>query len=122
MTTEEAIRRIKDHIAVHHIGEYPHVKLLEAMRLAISALRAQQQAEKNDPLTMEELRGMDGEPVFCVDKVIPKRSAWGIVCIRNEIPFIRTFQDGGRFSTFFYFGKLNFDWLAYRHKPEEDTK
>ena len=39
MTREEAINRIKDHMAVHHIGEYPHIKLKEALDMALSALR-----------------------------------------------------------------------------------
>ena len=39
MTQEEAINRIEDHMAVHHIGEYPHFKLKEALDFAISALR-----------------------------------------------------------------------------------
>lgn len=120
MTTEKAIEWMTE--TLYGAGVTGDRELIDVCTLAINAIRAQQQAQKNDPLTLEELREMDGEPVFCVDKVIPKRSAWGIVCIRNEIPFIRTFQDGGRFSTFFYFGKLNFDWLAYRHKLEEITK
>ena len=39
MTREEAIERIVDHMEVHHIGEYPHVKLAEALDMALSALR-----------------------------------------------------------------------------------
>ena len=38
MTPQEAIGRIRDHMAVHHIGEYPHVKLAEALEMAIKAL------------------------------------------------------------------------------------
>ena len=39
MTREEAINRIKDHMKVHHIGEYPHIRLKEALDMSISALR-----------------------------------------------------------------------------------
>ena len=39
MTREEAINRIEDHMEVHHIGEYPHIKLKEALDMALSALR-----------------------------------------------------------------------------------
>ena len=39
MTADEAIRRIQHHIDVHRIGEYPHIKLGEALNMAISALR-----------------------------------------------------------------------------------
>ena len=38
MTTQEAIGRIRNHMVVHHIGEYPHVKLAEALEMAIKAL------------------------------------------------------------------------------------
>lgn len=37
----EAIRRIEDHIYVHHIGEYPHIHLKEALYMAIVSLAKQ---------------------------------------------------------------------------------
>ena len=48
MTREEAINRIKDHMKVHHIGEYPHIRLKEALDMSISALRpvSREQVEK----------------------------------------------------------------------------
>lgn len=48
MTREEAINRIKDHMVVHHIGEYPHIKLKEALDMALSALLpvSREQVEK----------------------------------------------------------------------------
>lgn len=48
MTREEAIERIKDHMEAHHIGEYPHIKLKEALDMALSSLRpvTREQAEK----------------------------------------------------------------------------
>ena len=39
MTREEAIERIKRHMIVHQIGEYPHIKLAEALSMAIAALQ-----------------------------------------------------------------------------------
>lgn len=42
MTVIEAIKRIQHHIDVHRIGEYPHIKLGEALNMAISALREQE--------------------------------------------------------------------------------
>lgn len=41
MTKEEAIKRIKDHIQVHKIGDYPHIYLREALDMAIEALEKQ---------------------------------------------------------------------------------
>ena len=48
MTREEAINRIKDHMVVHHIGEYPHIRLKEALDMSITALRpvSREQVEK----------------------------------------------------------------------------
>ena len=48
MTREEAIARIKDHIEHHRIGEYPHIKLAEALDMALSFLRpvSREQVEK----------------------------------------------------------------------------
>lgn len=48
MTQEEAINRIKDHMAAHHIGEYPHIRLKEALDMALTALRpvSREQVEK----------------------------------------------------------------------------
>lgn len=39
MTREEAIERIKRHMIVHQIGAYPHIKLAEALSMAIAALQ-----------------------------------------------------------------------------------
>ena len=41
MTNKEAIKRIRDHMDVHHIGEYPHIYLAEALTMAITALGEQ---------------------------------------------------------------------------------
>ena len=59
MDRKEAILRIKDHMEHHGIGKYPHLKLKEALDMAIAAL-----SPPNEPLTLEQLREMDGEPVW----------------------------------------------------------
>ena len=41
MDNKEAIRRIKDHIQLHKIGEWPHIYLREALNMAIEALEKQ---------------------------------------------------------------------------------
>lgn len=48
MTREEAINRIKDHMKVHHIGEYPHIRLKEALDMALSSLH---------PVSRERMQG-----------------------------------------------------------------
>lgn len=59
MDRKEAILRIKDHMEHHGIGKYPHLKLKEALDMAIAAL-----SPPNEPMTLEQLREMDGEPVW----------------------------------------------------------
>ena len=39
MDRKEAIELIKRHMIIHQIGKYPHIKLGEALSLAIEALR-----------------------------------------------------------------------------------
>ena len=39
MDRKEAIERIKRHMIVHQIGSYPHIKLAEALNMAIAALQ-----------------------------------------------------------------------------------
>lgn len=39
MTSGEAIERILDHMERHKIGQYPHIKLAEALAMAILALK-----------------------------------------------------------------------------------
>lgn len=59
MTREEAIEQLEP------LAEYfdAHVPAMggDAIRMAVSALRAQQETQSNDPLTLEKLREMDGE-------------------------------------------------------------
>ena len=72
MNGEEAIRLIQAHMIAHNIGVYPHIRLAKALDMAISALRQQKVesklkvVESNEPLTLDELRQMDGEPVWLV--------------------------------------------------------
>ena len=57
MTREEAIRRIKDHMAHHGIGRYPHIHLAEAMEMAIAALREQEERSKGCDFCREDNEG-----------------------------------------------------------------
>lgn len=46
MDKKEAIARIEEHIEVHKIGEYPHIKIKKALDLAIQALKEKQEREQ----------------------------------------------------------------------------
>lgn len=86
----------------------------EALDMAISALRQQERlGETNKSLTMDELRQMDGEPVWVQSPGVPEYGRWAIVegvgenCLFLHDDF--TCHDYGK------------TWLAYRQKPEEGT-
>ena len=128
MTNEEAIK----------ILEYPVKKwsmewderedglsYYEALDMAISALRQRDVTDKdvgkNDPLTLDELRKMDGEPVWvvCLTPEIydepPIR--WRIL----EKSIIGTFGVWGDKDSCLTERDYGKTWIAYRQKPEEET-
>ena len=90
-------------------------EMAEAHRVAISALRAQQEQERNEPLTLEELRRMDGEPVYSVE--ITGREEW---LFRRDGGFADMYGEftSDDFMSWDNYGKL---WWCYRQKPEEGT-
>ena len=156
MDRKEAILRIKDHMEHHGIGKYPHLKLKEALDMAIAALDTpnaekppcylpekdnpyplcegrgmkacahcclwedyapgEDESRVNQPLTMWQLREMDGEPAWWDDGY---GSCWGIISVDSAgmwggIPFFR-----GRWR------EVNFEYnieerkmKIYRRPPE----
>lgn len=94
MTAEEAIKRIKDHMDVH--------RLSEALSMAIAAIREREEPENPKPLTLDELRQMDGQPVWV------RANHYGECYVHFRINY--WLQENGH-------GK---SWLAYRSKPKED--
>lgn len=61
MTTEEAIKRIEDHMEAHKIGEYPHIRLDVALNMALDALRTQQTHAKLGRSRWEGCHYCDGD-------------------------------------------------------------
>lgn len=115
MDINEAIKRIQDHIRVHHIGEAPHIKIGESLAMAIDALREKAARENPEPLTIEELKQMHGEPVWLADG---KR--WAIIDAADSglwkgVPFA-CFEDRG-IPYAWNIEKRNLRCL--RHKPKE---
>lgn len=68
MTPEEAIRILDPETsaaALYGLGHDEAVALVEdACRLAVAALEAKQEPERNEPLTLDDLKEMDGQPVW----------------------------------------------------------
>ena len=110
MTREEAIEILRYQ---RFVVDFQTEKALE---MAISALRQQEQ-DRNEPLTLDELRQMDGEPVWI--KLFDKDEEFWVlrydwVDTRNPEPMILLHM---RWYSHADYGKT---WLAYRQKPEED--
>ena len=110
MTAEEAIKYLQE------ARQYPVAyteQEQEAYEMAFAALRAQQKL--NDPLTLAELRKMDGEPVWIKslddgfgEWILFQKIDVGKTCAFAAIGATRDYSIG--------FGKT---WLAYRHKLSE---
>lgn len=73
----------------------------------------------NEPLTLEQLREMDGEPVWVQTPGIPQYGRWVIVAGIDTNDGQKTLYCQGDYTCRNY-GQ---DWLAYRRPPEgeEDT-
>ena len=74
--------------------------------------------QPNEPLTLEELRGMDGEPVWVKDV-----RHWALIDIGkggrwDGVPFAIWLENGARF----YYNILDRNLLCYRRPPEGEEK
>ena len=109
MTNEEAIEAIKC-----NWPDSRYTILREALDMAVKALEdvADKNVGKNEPLTLDELRKMDGKPVWVQSPGVPEYGRWAIVeGVGENCLFLRndfTCHDYGK------------TWLAYRQKSEED--
>ena len=105
MTIEEAIKAMQNIDLMLSVTESEH----EAARMAISALRAQAERENPQPLTLEELRRMDGEVVY-----IPESEEYfggmGIVSVSQE----RVVDVGVPKFGYWLFREYGEGWRAYR--------
>ena len=114
MTNEEAIEAIKC-----NWPDSRYTILREALDMAISALRQQEHfrdvTKKVEPLTLDELRQMNGEPVYSVE--ITGREEW---LFRRDGGFVDMYGEftSDDFMSLDNYGKL---WWCYRQKPEEGT-
>ena len=119
MTNKEAIEVLRTE-SIELGGSAASVcRFWEALDMAIAAMREQDAAGKdfwkNEPLTLKELRQMDGEPVYCVE--ITGREEW---LFRRDGGFADMYGEftSDDFMVWDNYGKL---WWCYRQKPEEGT-
>ena len=121
MTKEEAARILDPETTRDELWKFDTDERLnacdEACRMGADALREQQERENPKPLTLDELRQMDGEPVWIhfIGGVVIRNDGWFIV---SQIGTSEIFLSGkvSVYKNFWYYGET---WLAYRQKPEE---
>ena len=117
MTRKDAIEAIKC-----NWPDSRYTILREALDMAISALRQQEHfrdlTKKVEPLTLDELRQMNGEPVWVVYG--EDEGMWALVEVCEESIFL-TNNLGGR-TEYADDVELEDDGITvYRQKPEEGT-
>lgn len=130
-TIDEAISVLENPYVKLHIvrreGDDPDYwrKLKPTRELAIATLREKQERENPEPLTLEELREMEGQPVwlhtFSPVKKKTNIAQWAIlesVCSANAV-FLRAGINSRLTEWFANYGTR---WLAYRTKPKEGLK
>ena len=130
MTLEEAIKnREKCLRYLEALEQKANPQNVEAVRWSVKALKFMQRSTltpPNEPLTIEQLREMDGEPVWCKwllpeDRAI-EQGKWFIVISGDKagLEIKRPAEYGCHFCKIDDYGKT---WLAYRRPPEgeEDT-
>ena len=72
------------------------------------------QTNANVPLTLEDLRQMDGEPVWVDFPKCQEASGWMLISVSRHCVYNGLLGDCD-------FGNCGKNWLAYRRKPEEKT-
>ena len=122
MTREEAIEAIKC-----NWPDSRYTILREALDMAISALRQQETVTNrnglNEPLTLDELRQMDGEPVWWWNKSAKPVCT---ICVWDRFmnePMFANYdwqsEDTLKLSKYKWLKKCGYN--PYRQKPEEGT-
>lgn len=91
-------------------------RLLDDLNLPHRYDRRTGATQENAPLTLEELREMDGEPVFIKCLFNDELSSYVVADKRRDSAgiFTRLF-----YASFDYYGD---EWLAYRRRPEVSGK
>lgn len=70
----------------------PDELVISAYQKAVNILRAQQEAEKNELLPLEELRRMDGQPVYVMRPRYGQR--WALVNAYQPLKIYLTYSNG----------------------------
>lgn len=96
-------------------GEMLGMYLYDTREEAIAAWNRRAQPA-NEPLTLEELKQMEGEPTWTVTNGVKGSGRWELIGARdNNCLYLHNVADGFYAIETCTYGKT---WLAYRRKPE----
>lgn len=117
MTIDKAVELMELYTAPGRREHYTP-EFVEAHEIAISALRAQQDVEKNNPLTLEEIRNAHREPLyFCALTSDWPYEGWYVVeSKKNDCISIAYVQ--GEIDKWIVLDCYGERWLAYRRPPK----
>jgi len=117
MTIQEAIKQL-DGAEVLLLNRKDFV-FNKAIIMAIDALREKAEREDPQPLTIEELQQMDGEPVWVKNRNADRgEGEWCVICLYyNKLDFDASIP--GVESYWHPSNEYGKTWTAYRHKPKE---
>lgn len=120
-----ALRRMAPETgSLHCLGcGYEHkcsLKGCAIIRLAVERLEKLTALEPNASMTLEELREMDGDPVWVVPIDSPhQRPGW--MQVMSEFNIVARHESMAK-SVYARFSGYGNEWIAYRRKPEEATE
>ena len=118
MTREEAIKVLRTESVEIGGNAVSVARWLTALDAVVKALEEvpDKDVGKNEPLTLDELRKMDGEPAWFVS-LHDGFASWGIVRVveMSKVWFIAVAGAERAFGDLDGYGKT---WLAYRQKKE----
>lgn len=83
-------------------------------KFVLDAIREKLERENPKPLTIKELDKMIGEPVYIFSHPL-ELWEWNVLAYKGAAYF--GFKNGRKLS----FGRYGEQWIAYRHKPKEET-
>ena len=106
---EKAIQRLEEYIG----NDCYTTGFQRICSTAITALHEKLERQKNDPLTIKELREMDGEPVWVACKPLEGGDGYWCLCRYGTITTP---------ATLVYDAEEIPHWVFYRHKPEKGAE
>lgn len=114
------IKEIIDHLDELEKFDVEDPDNREALRAAIEKLRTHPDAQPNEPLTLEDLRGMVGQPVWVEVKRGVCPSGWSLVLRVTEGGVVFLARNGT------LYGLLKENWAEgvqlYRRPPKEEQQ